>query len=70
MIQFFQITKFLSVEQRKLTTPSKKDHWHSIERLFFISAEQCLDVMPPNISSSHISVLLQSFKYNQRRLRA
>ena len=63
MIQFFQI-KFLSVEQRRVCNSFRKidEKFHG-KVSTFISAEQCLDVMPPNISKgSAISVLLKEFQ--------
>ena len=63
MIQFSQI-KFLSVEQRRAYNSFRKidEKFHG-KVSTFISAEQCLDVMPPNVSKgSAISVLLNEFQ--------
>lgn len=63
MIQFFQI-KFLWWNKGEFATPSEKidEKFHG-KVSTFISAEQCLDVMPPNISKgSAISVLLKEFQ--------
>ena len=63
MIQFSR-KNFCRWNKGELTTPSEKidEKFHG-KVSTFISAEQCLDVMPPNISKgSAISVLLKEFQ--------